>query len=120
MDTKNILTLGVIALGGYLIYQKTSQNQNQTNPYYNYPQIPQAPVQNTPQWQHWVAAIIGVYDVVSDLWQPGGPFHNTGITPQEALSTAELVTPGSASNILYGPCNGGFRWNYTTNNFEPC
>lgn len=84
MARKNnqILTLGLIAAGIYLITRKPEANQ--PPPYYNFPNVPPAPPANTQQWQQWVAVIAQTFGTVSSLWAPGGPFYKQPVTPEQA------------------------------------
>lgn len=89
MNNNNTLALALLGFGGFIIYQQFSKNNNQNQGYSPYPTTPNVPMQPNPitnasAWQSWVSAIIGVFGTAVELWQPGGPFYNSGISQQEA------------------------------------
>ena len=81
------LYIGAALLAGVaILLLKNKQSQAQPQPYYNYPQIPPAPAApQTPAWTQWANAIIDTFGNVADLWQPGGPFYNTGNQAEDVI-----------------------------------
>lgn len=79
--------IGAALLAGVaILLLKKKQTQAPAQPYYNYPQVPAAPsVPNTPAWTQWANAILDTFGNVADLWQPGGPFYNTGNQEEDVI-----------------------------------
>ncbi len=77
-----ILLVGLLLAAGYLLMQKKAVPYNH---YQQYPYIPPAPPPNTPQWQQWVSAIVGTFGAVANLWAPGGPFYQSGLSQSQAI-----------------------------------
>jgi len=81
MKNSELITFALIGLGAYLLLRP--QQTRQFVP--GVTQVPQQPNPNTnaAAWQQWVTAIVAIFGTASTLWQPGGPFYNTNITPQD-------------------------------------
>ena len=78
MKDKN---LKYLLFGGLLVYFFTRRSQPV---YTHYPQVPPAPPRNNQQaWVNWVGSIIDVYGAVATLWEPGGPFYQEQLSPEE-------------------------------------
>lgn len=98
MDNKTIaLALGAVAL--YMVLSKRNntapaqQQQQQFRPQYSYVP-PQPPPNNAQAWSQWVNAIVGAYGTAASLWQPGGPFYQAPITPNQAQNIATNFANG--------------------------
>lgn len=77
----------MLGIGVYMLTKKSGGSTTQIPPNYN--QIPPAPpVQNSPAWQQWVAAIISVFGTAANLWAPGGPFYQQNISKNQAIEIA--------------------------------
>lgn len=82
---KTLLMAVILGVGVYMLTR--SKPATTTIPP-NYNQVPPAPVQNTPAWQQWVAAIISVFGTTASLWAPGGPFYKQPISQNQAIEIA--------------------------------
>lgn len=98
MDDNTLLIIG--GLGLFFWYQTKNGSNNNYNPTSDFVATNPPPTsQNPAQWAEWAALAVSLYGVVADLWAPGGPFHNTDITPEDANSLA-------AGGGLVGAVNG--------------
>lgn len=82
----NLITLGLIGVGVYLL---TKQQTPRYNYYPQYPQIPPAPPPGTAQWQQWVSLVVNTVGAVANLWAPGGPFHNQPLNQAQAIEIGQ-------------------------------
>lgn len=78
-----LLILGLL-VAGYLLLKK-KPTSTPYNYYQQYPYIPPAPAQNTQKWQAWVSAIVNTFGAVANLWAPGGPFYQSGLSQSQAI-----------------------------------
>ena len=90
-NNNNLVILALAGAGIYLLSRPKQQAPPYPPPYQQYPQVPPAPQQNTPQWQSWANAIISVYGAVSQLWAPGGPFYQQPITQEQAAQIQQNI-----------------------------
>ncbi|MCB0707417.1 MAG: hypothetical protein KDC34_19005 [Saprospiraceae bacterium] len=82
---KTILALAVGGLFAYVLLKpKKGFSGSGFNYYQNYPDVPPAPTHNNNAFLAWAQTIVGLFGTVASLWEPGGPFHNSGITPEMA------------------------------------
>ena len=101
MKNKELRFLIVGGLLAYVLLKR--QRPQQTYPYHNYPQIPQAPPDRGQAFQNWVTAIVGAYGTVSQLWQPGGPFYR--LPSEDIFDVLE-----QSSNNPYTPGGNPWEW----------
>lgn len=85
-DNNTLLVALLLGVGVYMLSRRSTTTTQQIPPNYN--QIPPAPVQNTPAWQQWVAAVISVFGTAANLWAPGGPFYKQPISQNQAIEIA--------------------------------
>lgn len=99
MKNSDLITYGLIGLGAYLLLRPNQvQTQQPFYPGQTYYQLPPNPNTNAAAWQQWVATIVSIFGNVATLWQPGGPFYNTNITPGDiqAFQQTGYIDPGLA------------------------
>ena len=80
----------LLLVGAAALLLLSNQRRNTAPPVYtNYSQVPHAPPRSNAQaWAQWVAAITQSFGTVATLWQPGGPFYQQPVSPQEAQDIA--------------------------------
>jgi hypothetical protein len=90
-------TIGYVLVGAAALLLLTrrqgpaSQGPGRQN-IYSYPP-PNPPVaNNAAAWANWARTIMDLYGDVSQLWQPGGPFHRQSVTNQQAQWIANGIS----------------------------
>ena len=89
MDNNNILAIGLLGIGGLLLYLTYGRKSNNTSQFIpGQTQLAPQPNPNThaQAWQQWVSVIVSLFGTASTLWQPGGPFHNSGLSESDVES----------------------------------
>lgn len=96
MKSKDI---GYLLIGGAMVYFLTQRSQA---PIYRpqYQQLPPPPPRNrAAEYQAWISLVLNTYGAIADLWQPGGPFHNTGVTLNDAGANYTGGNSNQFSNV---------------------
>lgn len=95
--------IGYLLMGGALIYFLTQQ---QRQPYLapQYQQLPPAPPRSrAAEYQAWINLVLGTFGNVAALWQPGGPFYNSGINPNDVSANYTTTGWNNYSNVGRAP-----------------
>ncbi len=76
-ERNNYLTVGLVALAFFMFTRRgVGQGNNSQYPYYQFENVPAAPIQSQSALIDWIQAIVAVYGVAAPLFEPGQPFYN--------------------------------------------
>jgi len=91
----NTLAYIIIGVGALLLLSRNRATQTtQTQPRYNFQNIPPPPPPNqAAAFQMWAQTILNSYGQIAELWKPGGPFYKLSPEQVQAFQNFPYLFP---------------------------